>query len=606
ENRLTETGKYRVLLLVEGDKDRELLEKWFSRRDDEYEVVSNAERFDEAEFIDLCILDAPSTQRNYDELREKKEKIEPVHLPYLLITSEKNLERMSEHDRELVDDFITTPIEKVELAERVNSLLHTRELSLRIKEKERRASEKFETFFEISPDPAFLMDEDGTVEEVNESFCRMVGHESDQIVGRTVHELEVFPDETANYLLDRFDPDSTKREIEAYTVEFDRADETGIRTQTRYAEINSVTLLQDEETPMEVVVLRDITERKRLEEELREGEESLRKLYEISSDTDLSLGEKINSILGIGRQRLELGFGFLTFIDREGQTQSIVEAIGTHEKLQKGEEAPLEKAYCRKTIDSDGLLGVENAIEDGWEGDPAYEEFGLNCYIGTKVVVDGELYGTLCFADSSPREKEFSEGEEAFVELIGQWVSYELERKERESELKRQNKRLEEFASMVSHDLRNPLSVAQARIEMVLEDGKNERQNLETIDRNLDRMEDIIEDILTFAREGDRVENPETIEFESAVENAWENVDTSGAELENEVGDVRIKADEDKLFRILENLFRNAAEHNDARGNGRRRKQGRKPRWLLRRGHGRGYPRRGTRRRFRPRLYDES
>lgn len=39
------------------------------------------------------------------------------------------------------------------------------------------------------------------------------------------------------------------------------------------------------------------------------------------------------------------------------------------------------------------------------------------------------------------------------------------ERKRQERELKRQNKRLNEFASIVSHDLKNPLRIAEGHLE---------------------------------------------------------------------------------------------------------------------------------------------
>lgn len=68
-------------------------------------------------------------------------------------------------------------------------------------------------------------------------------------------------------------------------------------------------------------------------------------------------------------------------------------------------------------------------------------------------------------------------------------------RKEREKKLERQNERLDEFASVVSHDLRNPMNVAQGRIELA-----NETSNIEHLDaaeRALSRMEQLIEDSVT-------------------------------------------------------------------------------------------------------------
>lgn len=53
-------------------------------------------------------------------------------------------------------------------------------------------------------------------------------------------------------------------------------------------------------------------------------------------------------------------------------------------------------------------------------------------------------------------------------------------------ELERQNERLEEFTSVVSHDLRNPLNVAEARLELVKEECESE--HLDSINRAHERM----------------------------------------------------------------------------------------------------------------------
>jgi PAS domain S-box-containing protein len=184
-----------------------------------------------------------------------------------------------------------------------------------------------------------------------------------------------------------------------------------------------------------------VTDRAHLEDELRANDRALRELHTRASRSDITLEERIRTLLEIGRDRLDLSYGFLTRI--EDGTQHIVEAVGRHEDLQAGASAPLSEAYCRRTIEAAGLLGVRNAPAEGWEGDPAYERFQLNCYIGGKVLVNGELYGTVCFADSEARDRTFTEFEESLVELLVQWFAYELERDQREERLHEINDELE-------------------------------------------------------------------------------------------------------------------------------------------------------------------
>ncbi|AZQ15112.1 PAS domain S-box protein [Halorubrum sp. PV6] len=184
-----------------------------------------------------------------------------------------------------------------------------------------------------------------------------------------------------------------------------------------------------------------VTDRARLEADLMANNRALQDLHTRAARSDLTLSERIETMLDIGRERLDLPYGFLTRID-DG-TQHIVESVGSHDELQAGASAPLSQAYCRRTIDTEGLLGVQDAVADGWEGDPAYERFNLNCYIGGKLQVDGELYGTVCFADSVARDRSFSEFERSLVELLVQWLGYELQRDQRESRLRELNDELE-------------------------------------------------------------------------------------------------------------------------------------------------------------------
>ena len=65
----------------------------------------------------------------------------------------------------------------------------------------------------------------------------------------------------------------------------------------------------------------------------------------------------------------------------------------------------------------------------------------------------------------------------------------------RERELERKNDRLEEFTSVVSHHLRNPLNVAQGYLELARADAENE--HLDTVRDAHDRMGRLIDDLLT-------------------------------------------------------------------------------------------------------------
>jgi PAS domain S-box-containing protein len=132
------------------------------------------------------------------------------------------------------------------------------------------------------------------------------------------------------------------------------------------------------------------------------------------------------------------------------------------------------------------------------------------------------------------------------------------DREQYRRELERQNERLKNFASVLSHDLRNPLNVAQARIDLAGEEFDSE--HLDSARDALDRMETLITDILALARQGQSISETTEISLATVAEDAWSVVDTQEATLVGEAT-LRFEADEERLQQLLENLFRNAIEH---------------------------------------------
>jgi len=133
------------------------------------------------------------------------------------------------------------------------------------------------------------------------------------------------------------------------------------------------------------------------------------------------------------------------------------------------------------------------------------------------------------------------------------------ERKQYEHQLERQNERLERFAEVISHDLRNPLEVAKSRLRFAREEPDDE-EHFDAIDRSLDRMDDLIADVLTITRYGETVEDPDLVDVATVARDAWDVIDSQGATLAVET-ELTIHADTSRLSQLFENLFRNSIEH---------------------------------------------
>lgn len=360
-----------------------------------------------------------------------------------------------------------------------------------------------------------------------------------------------------------------------------------------------------------------------------------RQMYRITANAEATFEQITRRLIDIGREHLGLPYGFLTRIegsisrgneaegcDRDGlgpenidsnggptaplprtretgdqePIQKILYASGEHPILQEGESCPLSEAYCRKTIQQEDLLSIQNAAAQGWDADPAYHRFDLGSYIGAKIIVEQELYGTFCFASHEPRGCVFSDDDEAFVELLTRWASYELERQ-------RSRERVDQFAKLVTHDLKNPLNAAQMHLHLARrrlgwtegkrdnisgekhpdsgkpESGEQEpkiRKHLKVTGRALDRMEEIITNTHALTHGGNPLgpDDMEPVNLKHVAETSWEQISSEGATLQIETIDESdcatghiteesacFLAHEGRLRQLFENLFRNAVDH---------------------------------------------
>jgi signal transduction histidine kinase len=147
----------------------------------------------------------------------------------------------------------------------------------------------------------------------------------------------------------------------------------------------------------------------------------------------------------------------------------------------------------------------------------------------------------------------------ANVEAALQRARREETLRERERQLERQAERLDEFASVVSHDLRNPLSVASGRLELAREacecDAPSE--HLDAVEDAHRRMVALVDDLLELARKGRTVGETERVDAAGiARELAAERGVAATAPRP-----VTVDADPDRLRQLLANLVENVAVH---------------------------------------------
>jgi len=132
------------------------------------------------------------------------------------------------------------------------------------------------------------------------------------------------------------------------------------------------------------------------------------------------------------------------------------------------------------------------------------------------------------------------------------------ERVRNRRQLEEKVERLDRFAGIVSHDLRNPLSVIQGHAELARQTGDS--KHFDAIEDAADRMEEMLSELLQLTREGDLVQERTEVDLAAIARTVWTDCDMAPATLEVE-SSTTLRADRDRLHELFVNLFENARDH---------------------------------------------
>ncbi|MFB6094465.1 MAG: PAS domain S-box protein [Halanaeroarchaeum sp.] len=455
--------------------------------------------------LDAMIVSVDSSADGRERIRRVREAVPPAGIVLFARDHDPDLAATAVNagvDRYVVAESIdeATVAETIDAVEAVVDGARDREL------------ERYRTVVEASGDPVYTLDSEGYVTFANEALAELTGYDVEQIVGHHVAALLKRDHvERGNRLIRDLlaDEERTKGTFE---LTLERRDGETLRCE------NHVALLPGGEFRGTVGVLRDVTERHRRANELAEERDRMNAIFEtipeplahVSYEGTEPRVEAVNSAF-------EDVFGFGVG-DVEGETPN--DAIVPESVLDEarridastGDRDFLEREVERKTVDGvrDFLLRMTR--------------FDAGDRDGEAIV--------------------------AYVDVTQQ--------KERQRELERHNRRLDRFASVVSHDLRSPLTVASGRLELLAEECSS--SHVDSIGEALDRMDALIEDALSLAKHGEPVTEQTTLDLASVAESSWRHVDAAEATVTVTDG-LRFVGHRSRVQSVFENLFGNAVEH---------------------------------------------
>jgi signal transduction histidine kinase len=274
----------------------------------------------------------------------------------------------------------------------------------------------------------------------------------------------------------------------------------------------------------------------------------------------------VTRLLATGRDRLGLSTAFYARVD--GGVRTIRTALGDRPGLHEGAQAPLEDSVCRHALAADRrAVVVEEAPAVGGEGDDGGT---AGRSVVARLTVDGSVHGALCLAGASGEGGRSEAADRTVAGLLATWLGHELERRADAARLRRRTERLDEFSGVVAHDLRSPLNVATGQVGLARDaladgDAATARDHLADAAAAHDRMDELIDELLALARQGETVGDAGPVGVD-AVARAAATVslpETATLRIDAAAGD-RIVADAERLRTLFENLFRNAVEHGAA------------------------------------------
>ncbi|RBI64221.1 hypothetical protein DMJ13_06985 [halophilic archaeon] len=263
----------------------------------------------------------------------------------------------------------------------------------------------------------------------------------------------------------------------------------------------------------------DVTDRKRLETELEESERRYRTLAEYFPNGIVTLFDHdLEYTLAAGR-----GFGDIP-VDPEDV-----------------EGEPFREVWPEDTADA--LEPTFEAVLDGEQRSVELEYAGREWVIHSVPITDerGDVFAGMTMAQDITEQKEREQRLEETVEKLEQ-----------------SNERLESFAGMLAHELRNPVTIGQMYCHELPDEANSNA--VEHVREAFDRVDAMIDVMLALTRGHEAVGERTTVSLADVAREAWDQVETPDATVDIDV-DRTIQADETYIRHLFQNLFENAVEH---------------------------------------------
>jgi len=320
--------------------------------------------------------------------------------------------------------YLTKPFDEGDLYSAIELAIYKHDIENKLKESE----EKYKKIFDLSPEAIGILDDKGSILDINSRLYDWLGYKPEEVVGKNILDLPFLNEESKKRTKERFAQRMLGKEVLPYEVDF--TSRKGRRVVGRI--VGAPIRNEEGKIIRDIVMISNVTEQKRIEETLRESEERLKVIIENVNDVIFQFSP--SGIIKYVSPNVEKIFGYKP-----------EDLIGKHlKKTTPNAEIPKALKALKSILSGKVIKNFEiNQLDS--RGKKVPMEISVSAIKkGKKIIAAQGL-----MRDITERKKM----EKELIQAL--------------EELKRRNKELDDYTYTVSHDLREPLITIQGLSEML-------------------------------------------------------------------------------------------------------------------------------------------
>ncbi|HLX91998.1 MAG TPA: PAS domain S-box protein [Puia sp.] len=323
-------------------------------------------------------------------------------------------------------------------------------------------------------------------------------------------------------------------------------------------------------------IARDITRQKENEEKIRQYTRRLELINSAGTaiSTRLNVSDILQKVTDITTVLSGAAFGafFYNQINNKGNTYRLVTVSGVPGEAFDKRELPRETEVFLEAFSGKSILRSDDITKDPRYGkNVPYHgmrdgHLPVISYLAVPIKSPGGVVvGGLFFGHSEPGK--FTKEHELLVSAIASQAAVALDNAKLYEEIQVINAKKDEFIAFASHELKTPLTTLNGYIQLARMNPGKPLENLDKMDRQVDRITGIISDLLDVSKiQANKFDlNFKKISFNSLLCESLESIEWKGREIviNTLAKDIFVEVDGPKIIQVITNLLTNAVKYSN-------------------------------------------